>query len=87
MHEFSLMADLVKKINQVIEEQKANRVTGVTVSLGALSHISAGHFREHFEHAVAGTTIENAQLNIVQETDINNPRAQDIILESVECEE
>ena len=55
MHEFSLMSDLMRKIEQTTEEQKASAVTKVEVWLGALSHISPEHFREHFEIGAAGS--------------------------------
>ncbi|MBT3923371.1 MAG: hydrogenase maturation nickel metallochaperone HypA [Nitrospina sp.] len=87
MHEQSLMADLMRKINAIGQEQKAERVVRVKVKLGALSHISAEHFREHFIQAVQGSCAEQAQLDVEVLTDLNDPQAQDILLESVEIEE
>ena len=55
MHEHSLMKNLMEKIEQIASEQSAERVVGVKVWLGALSHMSPGHFAEHFEDASAGT--------------------------------
>ena len=86
MHEMSLMADLMRKIDTVAQEQEARRVTRVTVTLGALSHLSAAHFREHFEHAARGTISENAELDITVSSDTRDPRAQDIWLHSVDVE-
>ena len=54
--------------------------------LGALSHISADHFREHFDHAAGGTPAEGARLEVEVFGDVDDPRAQDIILDSVEVE-
>ena len=51
MHEFSLMADLLRKIEQLAKDADADKVTAVKVKLGALSHITPDHFREHFEEA------------------------------------
>ena len=84
MHEASLMKDLLHKIETIAAQQGASRVAAVIVRLGALSHISAGHFREHFEKASHGTMAENAHLEILAMTDISDPQAQDIVLESVE---
>jgi len=84
VHEFSLMADLLKKIDRLAEEQQAERVVGVRVRLGALSHISAGHFREHFEQGVKGTVAEGARLDVRVSDDARDPNAQDILLESIE---
>lgn len=84
MHEFSLMADLLRKIDRLALEQKAEKVVGVKVRLGALSHISAGHFREHFEEGVKGTKADGARLDIRVSQDAKDPHAQDILLESIE---
>ena len=53
---------------------------------GALSHMSRGHFAEHFEQAAAGTIAEGAELDVTVSDDLADPRAQDIVLESVEVE-
>jgi len=84
MHEFSLMADLLRKIDRLAKDADAERITGVKVKLGALCHIAPEHFREHFEEAIAGTRAEGARLDIEQSDDQNDPNAQDILLESVE---
>ena len=84
MHEFSLMADLLRKIEQLAKDAKTDKVTGVKVKLGALSHITPDHFREHFEAAIVGTVAEGATLEIEQSGDQGDPNAQDILLESVD---
>ena len=58
MHEFSLIKDLIHKITKIAHEQHASKVLSVTVKIGALSHISPDHFREHFIHASHGTITE-----------------------------
>ena len=84
-HEFSLMADLMRKIEEVVRhEGDDGRVIGVTVKLGALAHVSPSHLREHFIHAARGTVADGAELRITQSIDIRDEQAQDIILESVE---
>lgn len=84
MHEMSLINDLMRKILRVADEQGARRIVGLKVELGALSHLSASHFREHFEEAAAGTPAEGARLDIIEMTDIHDSHAQDILLRSVE---
>ena len=86
MHEASLMADLLHKIETVANAQQASKVIGVRVTLGALSHLSPDHLREHFVQAAQGTLAENARLDINAHTDINDPLAQDIRLDSIEVE-
>lgn len=86
MHEASLMKGLMRRIDEVAQADRARRVTGVSVWLGALSHMSAEHFEEHFAQASAGTLAENAELSVSVSGDPHHPRAADIVLESVEIE-
>lgn len=84
MHEASLMRALMRKVLEVAEQQGAERVVGVKVRLGALSHMSPEHFREHFEQASAGTLAEGARVEAVTEDDLDAPTAADVVLESVD---
>ena len=84
MHEHSLIANLLRKIDAVVRQENAVRVVGVKVWLGALSHISASHFREHFEAGSRGGTADGACLDIEVSDDPDHPQAQDILLRSVE---
>jgi hydrogenase nickel incorporation protein HypA/HybF len=86
MHELSLFADLMRKIEAVAREQGARRVVGVHVTLGALSHLSPAHFLEHFEQLSPGTVAEGARLEVAVNPDTSDPRAQEIVLDSVEVE-
>lgn len=87
MHEMSLMRDLLKKIKTISEREQAKRVVRVSVKLGALSHISPDHFREHFVEESHGTLAEGAMLDIEASNDVHDPQAQDILLKDVEIEE
>jgi hydrogenase nickel incorporation protein HypA/HybF len=79
------MADLMRRIEDIIRRDGGHgRIVGVTVKLGALAHISAAHFREHFAHAARDTAAAGAQLHIIESADATDPHAQDIMLESVE---
>ncbi|WP_019594571.1 hydrogenase maturation nickel metallochaperone HypA [Thioalkalivibrio sp. ALM2T] len=84
MHEFSLMADLMRKIEQVAADNNARRVTRVRVWLGALSHITPEHFREHFEDGIRGTVAEGAELEVETSDDEAHPEAQQILLRSLD---
>ena len=86
MHEAHLINDLMHRIEQVARDEKARRVTGVAVWLGALSHMSEEHFIDHFEQAAAGTVAEGARLDITVSDDAGHAHAQDLRLESVEVE-
>jgi hydrogenase nickel incorporation protein HypA/HybF len=84
MHEASLMRGLMRKIEQVAADESAAGIVGVEVWLGALSHMSAAHFAEHFAQASAGTLAEGAKLDVTVSDDTAHPNAQDILLVSVE---
>jgi hydrogenase nickel incorporation protein HypA/HybF len=84
MHEFSLMADLLRKIEQVAADNGASRVVKVRVWLGALSHITPEHFREHFEDGVRGTVADGAELEVETSDDESHPEAQQILLKSLD---
>jgi len=87
MHEFSLIRDLIQKITTIAREQNAGKVTGVTIGIGALSHISPEHFREHFIHATRGTVADGARLNIEVVNDNNDPAVQEVLLKNIEMVE
>lgn len=87
MHEASVIEDLMRKVEAVASEQSARKVLSVSVKLGALSHMSPNHFREHFSVASQGTLAEGAKLNIEVLSDTRDLRAQEILLESVEIAE
>jgi hydrogenase nickel incorporation protein HypA/HybF len=86
MHERALMRDVVARLETVAEAESGTRVTRVSVRLGALSHFTPEHFREHFEDAARGTVAEGAAVDAVVDTDPAGPRAGDVVVESVEVE-
>jgi hydrogenase nickel incorporation protein HypA/HybF len=86
MHERALMTDLLREIEEVARADGATCVTRVSVRLGALSHFTEEHFREHFVDASRGTLAEGAALDAVLEDDLENRRATGVVLESLEVE-
>jgi hydrogenase nickel incorporation protein HypA/HybF len=86
VHEHALMRDVMRKIEEVASEQGADRVTHVIVRLGALSHFTPEHFREHFVDASRGTIAEGATVDAVVDFDVAADRARDVVIESVEIE-
>lgn len=86
MHERALMRDVIRRVEDVAAAEGSARVTRIAVRLGALSHFTADHFREHFEDAARGTVAESAIVEAVVEDDVANARARDVLLESVEVE-
>jgi hydrogenase nickel incorporation protein HypA/HybF len=87
MHETALVRDVVRRIEDLARATGAHRVTGARIWLGALSHLSAEHFREHFAIAVQGSIAAEATLAIEVSDDPDDPRAQNVRLESVDLDE
>jgi len=87
MHEHALIADLIRKIETIARENHAQRIVKVKLRLGALSHMSPEHMREHFAAAAEGTLAQGAVLESDVSTDIDDPRARDIVLDSVDVED
>jgi hydrogenase nickel incorporation protein HypA/HybF len=86
LHEHALMADLTRKIEATATAGGAERVTRILVQLGALSHFTPEHFREHFVDASRGTVAQGAEVVATLSEDITAPHANDVLLESVELE-
>jgi hydrogenase nickel incorporation protein HypA/HybF len=86
VHERKLMDDLMGKIESEARAADATRVTAVRVRLGALSHFTETHFREHFEDASRGTVAEGAEVEAELRADPTEPEAQGVVLKSIEVE-
>lgn len=87
MHELSLINDLLNKIRRLALQNAPAKLVAVNVELGALAHISAEHFREHFQQATRETELQDIQLNVATADDIHSPTAQDILLKSIAVNE
>ena len=86
MHEKAVMDDLMRTIESQARAEDARRVTRIRVRLGALSHFSPTHFREHFEDASRGTLAEGAEVIAELGVDPTEPEAQGVVLESIDVE-
>lgn len=86
MHEQAVMNDLMRKLEAEARSEGGRRVTRVRVRLGALSHFTAEHFREHFADAARGTIADGAAVDAEVETDPTDAHADGVVLESIELE-
>jgi hydrogenase nickel incorporation protein HypA/HybF len=86
MHERALIDDLLHRVLATAAAENATRVTGVTVWLGALSHLTTDHFADHFARAAAGTIAEGAMLHSTTSHDIGDPHAAEVVLQAVEVD-
>ena len=86
MHERAVLQDLVSRIAAIASAEGASRVTRVTLRLGALSHFTPEHFRDHFEDATRGTVAEGAAVDAAMDDVLTDAYARDVVLESIELE-
>lgn len=86
MHDHAVMRDLMHQILKTAEAEKARSVTGISVWLGALSHMTPAHFAEHFHDAAAGTIAEGATIETTTSSDIHDPNATGLVLRGIEVE-
>jgi hydrogenase nickel incorporation protein HypA/HybF len=84
VHESSLVASLCARAEAVARAEGAERVTGLSVRLGALSHLSSDHLRDHLRRAGAGSILEGARIEVTVDPDTSAPGAQDVELLSIE---
>jgi hydrogenase nickel incorporation protein HypA/HybF len=86
MHETGIVRDMVRRLEKIARDGGAERVSGIVVWLGPLSQFSPEHFREHFDDEARGTIVEGAALKIETSQDIGHPRAQDVMMQSVDLD-
>lgn len=84
MHETGLLKGMLQQISTLAKRENADKIASITVQLGALTQISPEHFREHFDIESKGTIIEGAELIIEINSDIQDSRAQEILLKDIE---
>ena len=87
MHETALVRDMVRRIEELARATNARRVTGAKVWLGALSHLSPEHLREHFAAEARDTLAAGVVLDIEVSDDLDDPHAQQVRLESVDLDD
>jgi hydrogenase nickel incorporation protein HypA/HybF len=80
------MNDLIGKILATAETEQARRVVSIRVRLGALSHFTPEHFREHFVDAARGTCAEGAAVIADADDAVTSADAQGVVLEEIELE-
>lgn len=64
MHELSIAQALVEQAQDVAKQNKANRIAGITVAIGALSAVDCGALEFVFAIAAEGTIAESASLTV-----------------------
>ena len=64
MHELAVCQGLMQQVVQVAENERASRVTSVTLQIGPLSGVEAALLREAFPIASAGSIAWDAEMLI-----------------------
>ncbi|HSM01653.1 MAG TPA: hydrogenase/urease maturation nickel metallochaperone HypA [Acidimicrobiia bacterium] len=90
MHEQRVVVDLIRKATEVAAGHHAERLSAVTIRVGALSHVPpasiAGGIRQH----ARGTPLELARIDVITgpggAAALADEHATDVILQSVEIE-
>lgn len=83
MHEAALFADLRRELDTIARRERATRLQGVTLWVGALSHLTEAIVRERWPEVVRGSAAEGARLTVETSLDIHDPRARGVVLRSV----
>jgi hydrogenase nickel incorporation protein HypA/HybF len=86
MHEHTLVKSLYRQLDALCRAEGGTRITRVEITLGAFSHISADHFREHFMHESHETLAHGAELVVHENPDIHHPHASEIVIDAIEVD-
>jgi len=84
MHEEAMLRDLVRKAEEVARREPAGRVTRVRIWVGALSHLAGPELEARWAHAVHGTALEGARVDIEVSSDRADPKAESVVLRSLD---
>ncbi len=80
MHEEALLRELCARVDAVAREHGLVRVVRVRLWVGALSHLEDDAARSRWAEIARGTRGSGAALEITRSTDLEDPRAQTVVL-------
>lgn len=86
MHEYGVMRNVVRMIEERSAPRGAERVAVVSVRVGALAAADPEHLQAHFFEAARGTIAEGAELRVKVGVDPFDINAQEIVLEGFEVD-
>lgn len=86
MHEQAVLADLRRYLSGVASEHPGARVTGVTIQLGALSHVTEAALRRGWPEVTEGP-LAGARLELLQEPALDVPGARELRVVAVTLDE
>ena len=80
MHEEALLRDLSDQVEAVARAHGLVRVLRIRLWVGALSHLEEGQVRDRWAEVARGTRAGAAALEILRSSDLDDPRAQSVVL-------
>ncbi len=84
MHEEAVFRELRTALEAVARREQVARIVRARVRIGALSHLSEDRLREEWPRLVDGGPAAGAALEVVASTDLGDPSAASVVLESVD---
>jgi len=86
MHEEAMLKDVVRKAEEVARRERASRVTRVRLWVGARSHLAGPELKDRWAHAVTGTALAGAEVEIETSRDPGDPNAETVVLRSLDVD-
>jgi len=86
MHEEAMLRDLVRKAEEVARREGAVRVTRVRLWVGARAHLAGPELKDRWAHAVSGTPLSGAEVEIETSRDRLDPNAENVMLRSLDVD-
>ncbi len=86
MHEEAMLQDVVRKAEEVARRERATRVTRVRLWVGARSHLAGPELKDRWAHAVTGTALAEAEVEIETSHDLGDPNAETVVLRSLDVD-
>ncbi len=87
MHEEALLKDIRRKLVEESTRASPAQVARVRLWIGALSHLSEDQLRLQWPTVVDGTPAQSARLDVTTSRDTTDPRAQGLVLMSIDVVE
>jgi len=86
MHEEGILRDVIRKAEEVARTEGAGRVTRVRLWVGARSHLTGPELQDRWAHAVQGTPLEGAPVDIEVSRDPDHAHAETVVLRSLDVD-
>jgi hydrogenase nickel incorporation protein HypA/HybF len=81
-----MIRDVVRKAEEVAHRERAARVTRIRLWVGARSHLTGPELKDRWAHAVTGTVLAGAPVEIETSRDPNDPNAERLVLRSLDVD-